>query len=304
MQYIKYIDKIYFMKIHLNNSEAQCLKELEEIKADAFGYRAVLVKLSTNHNKGNSLARLIIADVSKLLEGAKASIYIFKDYDILIIYQGLSIKLSESITYKLSDLIKEDANKILRVYDLEKNSEIIKSICQKKLELYDIEEKAKLRSEQEVITEAKGSQEPLDIKIDKSLLESLSFRRSAHTKTKILLVEDDPFSRRLVKNILQNEFDVVEAEDGRDALAKYISYAPNIVFLDINLPDCTGMQLLEKLVTIDARSYIVMLSGNSFKDNILVSVKKGAKGFVAKPFPKDKIFHYIEKYQQEKNKNQ
>jgi response regulator of citrate/malate metabolism len=46
-----------------------------------------------------------------------------------------------------------------------------------------------------------------------------------------------------------------------------------------------------------------MLSGNAFKDNIVLSIQKGAKGFVAKPFPKEKIYHYLEKYKQEKTQN-
>lgn len=291
------------MKVVLNNSENTCLKDLDNIKAEIFGYRAVLVKLSISNNKGNNIARSIMAEVSKILEGNNASIYIFKDYDILIIYQGLSVKLSENLIKVLSEVTQEDANKILRVYDLEKNAEIISSICNKKLELYEIEEQAKKQSEQELIEEVKTESEISELKLDKMLLDSLSARKAGNIKTKVLLVEDDAFSRRLVKNLLQKDFEVIEAENGKEALVKYVTYAPNVVFLDINLPDCTGMQLLERLITLDAKSYIVMLSGNSFKDNILLSVKKGAKGFVAKPFPREKLFHYIERYQQEKTIN-
>jgi two-component system chemotaxis response regulator CheY len=288
------------MKIFLNDAEKNCIKELETLRSDIFGFRAVFVRLSSSANKSNNITRLLIAEANKLLEGNPASIFIFKDYDILIIYQGLSIKLTESIIKIISDVTGEDANKITRLYDLEKNSEVITSICSKKLELYDLEKKAQLQSEQEALNENAKINEPLTITLDKTLLETLSARKNSHTNTKILLVEDDAFSRRLVKNLLQKEYEVIEAESGKDALTKYITYAPNIVFLDINLPDSTGMQVLEQLVTMDKKSYVIMLSGNSFKDNILLSVKKGAKGFVAKPFPREKLFHYIEKYQQDK----
>lgn len=287
------------MKIFLNDAEKNCIREVEELKSDLFGFRSVFVRLSASSNKSNNITRLLIAEINKLLEGNKSSIFIFKDYDILIIYQGLSIKLTEAIIRIISEITHEDANQITRLYDLEKNHEVITSICQKKLEMYDLEEKAKLQSEKEAVAENNKNIEPLSITLDKTLLETIAIRKNNHSNTKILLVEDDAFSRRLVKNLLQKEYDVIEAESGKDALTKYITYAPNIVFLDINLPDSTGMQVLEQLITIDKKSYIVMLSGNSFKDNILLSVKKGAKGFVAKPFPREKLFHYIEKYQTE-----
>jgi two-component system chemotaxis response regulator CheY len=267
------------MKIYLENAENECIKTIDEIKADIFGYRAILVKLSASNNKSNNLARQIIALINKLLEGNKASIFIFKDYDLLIIYQGLSTKLSENIIQSLGDVIQEDPSKILRVYDLEKSSDILKNVCTKKMEMYELEAKTKEQSESEVINEAKIAKASLQFDFDKNLLNSINERKKNNSSTKILLVEDDAFSRRLVKNVLSKNYEVIEAETGREALIKYVSQAPNIVFLDINLPDCTGMEVLERLISIDSKSYVVMLSGNSFKDNILLSVKKGAKGF-------------------------
>ncbi len=79
------------------------------------------------------------------------------------------------------------------------------------------------------------------------------------------------------------------------ALDKYTNIAPDILFLDINLPDVTGHELLEKILILDPDAYVIMLSGNCDRDNITQAISKGAKGFIAKPFTKDKLFQYIDR---------
>lgn len=288
------------MKIHIKNSEQEFINFIKEHEDKNFGYRAMLIKLSISNVKSNDTTRQIISKLSKALEGINASIFLFKDYDIIVCYQGLSIKLSEKIINYLEQVINMEAEKLISIYDLEKSNKILSNICNKKIELQQLEESAKQQSQNEIIQEAEKTKEPLNFEVNQELLSTLKKRKKENDKTKILLVEDDSFSRRMVKNIISKDYEIIEAGSGQDALSKYLINAPNIVFLDINLPDCTGMEVLERLISYDDKSYVVMLSGNSFKDNILMSVKRGAKGFIGKPFPKDKIYNYLERYEQEK----
>jgi len=109
----------------------------------------------------------------------------------------------------------------------------------------------------------------------------------------ILIVEDDGFSRKLIRNILNKEYEVIDVEDGKDALQSYALISPDVTFLDIDLPDVSGHEILTTILKIDPEAYIVMLSGNSDQDNVIRAIKAGAKGFVTKPFQKDRLFKYI-----------
>jgi len=114
-------------------------------------------------------------------------------------------------------------------------------------------------------------------------------------KAEVMLIEDDDFSRRLVEGALGKLHQVTALANAVDALDVYLLRAPDILFLDINLPDVTGHELLERIVAFDQDAYVVMLSGNGDRKNVLEAMGRGAKGFVVKPFTKDKLQLYIEK---------
>ena len=129
-----------------------------------------------------------------------------------------------------------------------------------------------------------------------SLLEVFSEskkQRETRPAMHMLLVEDDPLTRRIVSNGFKEECVLVTAENAQDAVKNYLLHAPDIMFLDIGLPDQSGFAVLQKIMEIDPAAYVVMFSGNSYLDNINVAFSAGASGFIAKPFRKDKMRHYI-----------
>lgn len=125
--------------------------------------------------------------------------------------------------------------------------------------------------------------------------ESIAQRRASHAQPELMLIEDDPFTRRLVDNVLSKQYRLTALGEASTAIDTYVRLAPDILFLDINLPNVTGHELLERIVEIDPAAYVIMLSGNADRDNITQAMSKGAKGFVAKPFTREKIIQYIEK---------
>lgn len=124
-------------------------------------------------------------------------------------------------------------------------------------------------------------------------IEAISAKRKKRQNIGILIVEDDLFSQRLVAKSLEREFDVFTAASGQDAIFAYITHAPDIVFLDIGLPDASGLEVLQKLQEMDPDLYVVMLSANGNRANILKAVENGAKGFIGKPFPREKLIQSI-----------
>lgn len=110
----------------------------------------------------------------------------------------------------------------------------------------------------------------------------------------IMVVDDDPLTRKLVTTAFKEKYALITACDAQEAVANYLLYAPDIVFLDIGLPNINGFSVLQQLITSDPEAYIVMFSGNSYLDNVTAALNSGAAGFIAKPFKKEKLHHYIE----------
>lgn len=118
-------------------------------------------------------------------------------------------------------------------------------------------------------------------------------RRKSRMPLHVMLVEDDPVTRRLVTSTFKESYALITAANAEEAIAGYLLHAPDIVFLDINLPDASGLSVLGQIMESDPEAYVVMFSGNSYLDNITTSLGTGASGFVAKPFKKDRMYHYI-----------
>lgn len=111
---------------------------------------------------------------------------------------------------------------------------------------------------------------------------------------KVLLVEDDPVTRWMVRNALKNECHLSTADTGNKAFAVYNSFQPDLVFLDIGLPDKSGYEVLEWITRNDPGARVVMFSGQDDLDNITNALDEGACGFIAKPFLKENLLHYIQ----------
>ena len=118
---------------------------------------------------------------------------------------------------------------------------------------------------------------------------------SSPKKIKVLIVEDNRFSSELVYEIIGRGYTRYVAKTGEDGVNLYTLHSPDIVFLDIDLPDISGLKILEKIKKINKDAYVVMLSADSNKHNVIDTNKMGAKGFVAKPFTGGKLIHFLEK---------
>jgi len=136
------------------------------------------------------------------------------------------------------------------------------------------------------------------------LVRSIGLRRKKRMVADILVVEDDAFLQRLVSNLFTKDFRVTSARSGADALDLYIQQAPDVMFLDIGLPDTSGHNILARILELDPDAYIVMLSGQGSRENVLHAMERGAKGFIGKPFTPEKLFSYVHKcpFVQEKQK--
>lgn len=114
-------------------------------------------------------------------------------------------------------------------------------------------------------------------------MRTLARRRAARKGPIVMIVDDDQFTTTLVKRTL-SDYEIFATASAEAALSDYVHCAPDIVFLDIELPDANGHEILKALLDIDPDAHVVMLSGNGNHANIERAIKSGAKGFVGKPF--------------------
>lgn len=103
---------------------------------------------------------------------------------------------------------------------------------------------------------------------------------------RILIVDDSRLTRAIIKNTLTGAgFDVVgEAENGRDAITKFQALKPDMVTMDLIMPDVDGMQATKEILSKDAKARILVVTSLGQKLLEEDAMKTGAKGMIAKPF--------------------
>jgi two-component system chemotaxis response regulator CheY len=123
----------------------------------------------------------------------------------------------------------------------------------------------------------------------------LSIIRQTRKENIVLLADDDAYMRVLVKKGIGPGYTVHEAADGGEVFSLYKKHMPDIVFLDIHMPGREGTDNLRRILAYDPNAYIIMLSADSSPANVEATVQQGAKGFLTKPFPRERLLSYLQK---------
>ncbi|WP_100010948.1 response regulator [Lentibacillus sediminis] len=114
---------------------------------------------------------------------------------------------------------------------------------------------------------------------------------------RILIVDDAAFMRMMIKDILtKNGFSVVgEALDGEEAVAKYKELTPDLVTMDITMPEMDGITALKEIRQFNDQAKIVMCSAMGQQTMVIEAIQAGAKDFIVKPFQEDRVIDAIQK---------
>ena len=118
---------------------------------------------------------------------------------------------------------------------------------------------------------------------------------------RILVVDDAAFMRMLLKDILGNGgFEIAgEATSGAEAVRKYKELQPDLVTMDIMMPDMDGIQAVQEIKALDPNARIIMCSAMGQKEMVVEAIKAGAKDFIIKPFQAERILETLEKTMKE-----
>ncbi|WP_338452058.1 response regulator [Niallia oryzisoli] len=114
---------------------------------------------------------------------------------------------------------------------------------------------------------------------------------------RILVVDDAAFMRMMIKDILtKNGYEVVgEAADGQQAVEKYRELHPDLVTMDITMPEMDGITALKEIRKINPNSKVIMCSAMGQQAMVIDAIQAGAKDFVVKPFQADRVLEAISK---------
>ena len=114
--------------------------------------------------------------------------------------------------------------------------------------------------------------------------------------SKILVVDDAAFMRmRCTKMLSDSGFEVAEAADGNQALAKYREFKPDGVLLDITMPELDGLATLKELIKMDPGARVAMVTAMGQQSMVMEALKSGARDFIVKPFEAERVFAAVKK---------
>lgn len=113
----------------------------------------------------------------------------------------------------------------------------------------------------------------------------------------ILVCDDAAFMRMMIKDILtKNGYNVAgEAENGLKAIEKYKEVNPDLVLMDITMPEMDGIQALKEIKKVDSGAKVIMCSAMGQQAMVIESIQAGAKDFIVKPFQADRVLEAVKK---------
>lgn len=113
----------------------------------------------------------------------------------------------------------------------------------------------------------------------------------------ILICDDAAFMRMMIKDILtKNGYNVAgEAENGLKAVEKYKEVTPDLVLMDITMPEMDGIQALKEIKKADGNALVIMCSAMGQQAMVIESIQAGAKDFIVKPFQAERVIEAVKK---------
>jgi len=119
-----------------------------------------------------------------------------------------------------------------------------------------------------------------------------------NNKKKVLIVDDAQFTRNMLKNIINKieQIEVIgEASNGVEAISLYKKLNPDLVTMDLVMPEKGGIEATEEILKINSKALIVVVSALGQEALVLEAAKKGAKNFIQKPFKTEQILEVMER---------
>jgi CheY-like chemotaxis protein len=239
----------------------------------------------------------MLAALVPLWNDPKAAIYLLEDGDAIIVWGGTQKAVLEQIVANIYRHFKLDpAGQYHHYYDLLAHTESLRQLAQKKLVAVEtasnqIETAGPTSYQIEAILALPQPNEEELARFRKA-----AAKRGQRKRPHILIIEDQLFSRKLLLGLLDELYPCMAAADATAAFALHLEEAPDILLLDIELPNINGHTLAAAIRKFDDTVSIIMVTANNYLDDVKRARENKAKGFVVKPYSKQKILDAITAY--------
>lgn len=114
---------------------------------------------------------------------------------------------------------------------------------------------------------------------------------------RVMITDDAAFMRMMIKSILESEGHevVAEASNGIEAIEQYNRYHPDVVTMDITMPEMDGIEAVKTITAQNPGAKVIMCSAMGQQSMVMDALRAGAKGFIVKPFERDKVLFEVSK---------
>jgi len=271
------------MLLVTQNATSRFAEEVYNCLINRASTRCVVLQLSKIPDKPKHWALSTVSIIEECL-GGEGSVYFTETGDVMIIDRSTTRKAFVHFIRRLSERLgAADLRKLAFQYELPVDGEAVAALLGTKKA---ISGSSIARTKVANLDAARDS-------LTRNLINTIGIRREKRTVPQILIVEDDPFFQRLIGGLFTKAFRMTIAKSGADALDLYIQAAPDLVLLNIGLPDISGFEVLRNILDVDPYAHVVMLSAQGSRDNVVRTMHDGAKGFVAKPFTSHTLMSHI-----------
>ena len=116
-------------------------------------------------------------------------------------------------------------------------------------------------------------------------------------KLKILIADDSKTIRKIMKLQLEDMGHeiIAEASNGNEAIEMYFKYSPDLITMDMQMPDMNGLEAIVKIKKVDKAVKIIMITAHGQKDLVMGAIKKGVSDYILKPITAEKLEESIKK---------
>lgn len=282
------------MLVITKHAEKRLLNEVQKLKKQGAGHRCFYVSFKKVDLPKKQLFENFLKLLNDLPNSYTAQLYICHDKDVFILMHGFMQRQFTDLLKKLSHELKiKNLEELSKTYEIQAHWGTLHDMCTTKIAEANEAEVEKQEKEQQEKTD--NATLKILSEIDVQQVRTIKERRNERNEHLVMIVDDDQLLRTLTGNVLSQDFRLTFAKNGQEALLKFVEMAPDVLFLDIGLPDISGHDVLESIFQIDPEAYVIMFSGRKDKENMMRALNAGAMGFVGKPFTRDKLFHYIQK---------
>lgn len=281
------------MIVIVKNTEEKLLRELQRCKWENPSQRCFYITLSGVDFPRAELFERFLRSLQDIPDSYMAQVYICQDQDVFIFMKGFMQRQFMDFLNTFSEELEAPHLKDQsRVFEISVHWAELENMCLNKIKIINAKNEKELEKKRRKHAEQMAFETLAEL--DTGMIASIAQRREKRLQPLVLVVDDDQLSRTLAGNVLREDYDLAFARDGKSALREFVDQAPDVVFLDIGMPDISGHEVLEMLFQIDPEAYVIMFSGRKDQENMMRALETGAQGFLGKPFTREKLYRHVE----------